>query len=155
MMFRPPQPVPAAAFARSLFLAGGITGAADWQVPLAASLQDAGLNLLNPRREAYNSLDPDALREQIRWEHDGLRAASAIAFWFPAEAVCLVTMYELGSWAHWRDAEGQPKPILVGAHPDYARRQDVVIQLELERPEVEVVSSLEELEASIRAWNQH
>ena len=154
MLFRPPQGVPISAMSPSVFMAGGITGAPDWQTPLAAALQDTGLTLFNPRREEYDDLTPVTQREQIRWEHDHLRAASAISFWFPASAVCLITMYELGSWAHWRDpVTGAPKPIFVAAHPNYARREDVVIQMELERPDVTVGTSLHDLELQIRAWH--
>ena len=150
--YRPPQPVPADALQNSLFVAGGITGASDWQTQFVEALRASDLTLLNPRREHYSALEPDALREQIRWEHDNLRAASAIAFWFPAEALCLITLYELGSWAHWRDENGQPKPIFVAAHPDYARRDDVRIQLELERPDVRVSDSLADLIAQVLGW---
>ncbi len=150
MVFHPPDRVPALGHANSLFLAGGISGAGDWQSALAAELSAGGWNVLNPRREHYDALDPNALREQIRWEHDDLRASSAIAFWFPAEALCLISLYELGSWAHWRDAvTGAPKPLFVGAHPDYTRRDNILIQLELERPDVTVVDSLDGLRSQL------
>lgn len=148
-MFQPPQPVPAADFRHSLFLAGAIPGAANWQGDVAAALNSTDLTLLNPRRDEYSALDPDALREQIRWEHDGLRAASAISFWFPAGALCLISLYELGSWAHWRDESGAGKPLFVAVDPNYARAQDIGIQLELERPDVKVVDSLAALTRQI------
>ena len=153
-IYRPPAPIPAAAWKNSLFVAGAITGAPDWQSEFARDLNATDLTLLNPRRETYNALDPDALREQIRWEHDGLRNASAISFWFPAGALCMISLYELGSWAHWRDENGAPKPLFVAAHPEYARHQDVTIQLELERPDVQVLGSLQELTAQVVAWQQ-
>ena len=144
--------VPATELANSLFMAGGITGAADWQTTLASDLRDTDLVLLNPRRETYSALDPNALREQIKWEHDGLRNASAISFWFPAGAQCLISLYELGSWAHWRDANGGVKPLFVAAHSEYARYEDVLIQMELERPDVRVLDSLDSLTAQILNW---
>ncbi len=149
-LYRPPQPVES--YQNSLFVAGAITGAPDWQTEFANDLRATDLTLLNPRREIYNALDPDALREQIRWEHDGLRNASAISFWFPADALCMISLYELGSWAHWRDEQGQPKPLFVAAQAEYARYDDVIIQLELERPDVKVLGSLQELTAQITAW---
>ena len=151
-LYRPPTPIPAEDLTNSLFVAGAITGAEDWQIGFAHALRDTDLTLLNPRREIYNALDSDALREQIRWEHDGLRQSSAISFWFPAGALCMISLYELGSWAHWRDENGAPKPLFVAAQPDYARYEDVIIQLELERPDVQVLSSLEALTAQILAW---
>lgn len=41
------------------------------------------------------------------------------------------------------------KPIIVGYHPEYIRRQDVEIQTWLARPEVKIVQSLEQLAAQI------
>lgn len=151
-LYRPLEIVPVEAYRNSLFMAGAITGAADWQTDFAGDLRATDLTLLNPRRETYNSLDPDALREQIRWEHDGLRQASAISFWFPASALCLISLYELGSWAHWRDENGEVKPLFVAVDPDYARQKDIKIQLELERPDVQILDSLDQLTAQILAW---
>jgi hypothetical protein len=37
------------------------------------------------------------------------------------------------------------KPLFVGVHPDYKRRQDVEIQTELARPDIKIVYSLEAL----------
>ena len=151
-IYQPPRSLPTGALANSLFIAGGITGAQDWQAQFARDLSDTELALLNPRRDHYNSLDPHALREQIQWEHDGLRASSAISFWFPARAMCLISLYELGSWAHWRDPNGAVKPLFVAVHPDYMRRENIEIQLELERPDVQIVSSLDDLTAQILQW---
>ncbi len=45
-------------------------------------------------------------------------------------------------------------PLLVGAHPDYARRDDVVTQTRLARPDVTVMDSLDALAELVRArWN--
>ena len=37
------------------------------------------------------------------------------------------------------------KPLFVGAHPNYARRQDVEIQTSLVRPDIQIVYSLEDV----------
>ena len=42
------------------------------------------------------------------------------------------------------------KVLFVGCDPNYARKQDVVIQTALSRPEIEVVFSIEELSDQIR-----
>jgi len=42
--------------------------------------------------------------------------------------------------------------LFVGVHPDYERRFDLEVQVELVRPEIEIVSSLDELENQIRRW---
>ncbi|RYX84588.1 hypothetical protein EON83_09570 [bacterium] len=153
-LFRAPQSVPTELLGNSLFLAGGIgVGAVvpDWQSEFIERLADTQLTLFNPRRDDYPAHDPNALRQQIEWEHRYLKAASAISFWFVAETLCPITLYELGAWANRCDEQGHKKPIFVGAHPDYARRADLLIQLSLVRPEVEIVGSLVELEMQVRA----
>jgi len=152
-LFHAPDFVPPSYFKRSLFLAGGIgalTPVSDWQSELVARLRDTDWTLLNPRRDDYPADNPHALREQIEWEHRHLQAAGAVSFWFPPETLCPITLYELGAWANWRGADGRQKPLVVGAHPDYAKRADLKIQLELTRPDIQLAASLEELEARIR-----
>lgn len=129
-----------------IFLAGGISHCPQWQKQMVSLLSDTNLILLNPRREDFPIDDPSAALSQITWEHDYLRLASAILFWFPCETLCPIVLFELGAWAM---AE---KLIFVGVHPDYLRRQDVEIQLSLERPEVEVVYSLSELASQVIDW---
>lgn len=131
---------------KSVFLAGGITGCPDWQQEMVAHLSDSNLVLLNPRREDFPIGDPQAALGQIKWEHGHLEKASAILFWFPCETICPIVLYELGAWS-MRD-----KPIFVGLHPKYARRQDVVIQTFLRRPEVKIVYSLEDLAMQVSRW---
>lgn len=130
----------------SVFLAGGITGCPDWQQDVRLTLADTSLVLLNPRREDFPIHDPNAAREQITWEHEHLRSANAILFWFPCETICPIVLYELGAWSMSR------KQLFVGVHPDYQRRQDVEIQTQLARPDVRVVYSLTELGEQVRAW---
>ena len=131
---------------RSLFLAGGITGSLDWQAVVCQQLADTALVLLNPRRVAFPIHDPAAAEQQIIWEYRHLRRATAVLFWFPAETLCPITLYELGAWSM------TTKPIFVGVHPAYQRRQDVAIQSRLSRPEIQVVDSLEALIAQARRF---
>lgn len=152
ILYEAPHPVPPKHLTPSLFLAGGISGCENWQAQLCALLQDTDLTLLNPLRAHFPMDDPDSAREQIEWEHTHLAAASAISFWFPCETLCPITLFELGAWSYWRSNAGQPKPLFVGVHPDYKRRQDVEIQLSLARPEIIVVLSLEELADQIKKW---
>ncbi len=128
---------------RTLFMAGGITGCGDWQAEMAALLSDTDWVMLNPRRKNFSLHDPAAAEQQIKWEHDHLRAASAILFWFPSETLCPITLYELGTWSM------TDKPLFIGVHPDYARRLDVEIQTRLVRPEVRIVYSLSALAAMV------
>jgi hypothetical protein len=133
----------------SLFLAGEITGCQDWQKELRTLLQDVPLTLLNPRRSHFAMDDPDAAQIQIEWEHIHLRKATAIAFWFPHETLCPIALYELGAWSMTR------KPLFVGVHPAYQRRQDVLIQTALVRPDIHPVSTLVELAQEVVSWTRH
>lgn len=121
-----------------LFAAGGITDCPDWQRDYVQLLDGFGIriDLFNPRRPNFDVRDPNASEEQIEWEHRALHAADVISFWFPEETLCPITLYELGFWS------ATDKPIIVGCHPNYARRYDVEKQTSLCRPEVPVVHTL-------------
>jgi hypothetical protein len=135
----------------AVFLAGGITGCSDWQQEIVSRLQDQPVVLLNPRRANFPINDPTAAPEQIEWEHRHLRKADAIAFWFPFETLCPITLYELGAWSVYHDDRG-PRSLFVGVHPDYQRRQDVEIQTRLVRPEVQIAYGLAGLAECVRQW---
>ncbi len=130
-----------------LFLAGGITGCPDWQSVALQELTNSGeLILVNPRRLDFPIHDPSAAEAQILWEHRMLRKADAILFWFPCETLCPIVLYELGAWSMTQ------KPLFVGCHPEYKRRQDVEIQTRLVRPEVKVHDRLEDVVFEARLW---
>jgi hypothetical protein len=132
---------------RRLFLAGGITGAPDWQAEIIQKLEafgDCKLVLFNPRRPGFNTYEKGIADEQVEWEHRHLHMADAISFWFPAEAKCMITLLELGIWMdHSR--------VIVGVHPEYERRFDVEKQLSLYKPSIRIVHSLDGLAFEIRA----
>ena len=131
----------------SVFLAGGITGCPDWQADVVKLFEGAAFTLFNPRRANFPIHDPAAAEFQIKWEHDFLRKASAILFWFPCETLCPIVLYELGAWSMTF------KPIFVGAHPKYQRRQDVELQTKFVRPDVKVVYSISDLVAQVLLLN--
>ncbi|MEK7570860.1 MAG: nucleoside 2-deoxyribosyltransferase domain-containing protein [Patescibacteria group bacterium] len=130
-----------------LFLAGGISNCPDWQKNLIELLPGLpNVNIFNPRRVEFPKDDPNALKEQIEWEYDFLRNASSIAVWFSRGSLNPIVWYELGMWVNSR-----PKlPAFIGVDPAYERPQDVIIQTGLPRPEIEIVSSLEDLATQIR-----
>jgi hypothetical protein len=131
----------------SLFLAGGITDCPDWQKDVVLMLAAVrGLALLNPRRARFPIHDPAAAELQVTWEYLHLRLADAILFWFPCETLCPIVLYELGAWSR------SDKPLFVGTHPDYARRQDVEIQTRLARPDVPVLHDLQDVVARANQW---
>jgi len=123
----------------AVFLAGGITGCPDWQSELVKLLAKTNYVVFNPRRENFPIDDPEAAPLQIRWEFNYLRKADVISFWFPAEGVRPIVMYELGAWSM------TDKPIVVGVEPGFWREQDVSIQTSLVRPELHIVDNLEDL----------
>jgi hypothetical protein len=125
--------------APSLYLGGGISDCENWQQRMVELLETTDLVLINPRRKDFPIHDPSAAREQIEWEFRHLRRATIKLFWFPPQTLCPITLFELGSWS------ATEAPLVVGAHPDYQRREDVLIQMEYARPEVQVVDRLEDL----------
>lgn len=135
--------------ALSLFLAGGITGCPDWQQEMIAALKETRLVLFNPRRANFPIGDPSAAYEQIEWEHTYLRRATAISFWFPMDTLNPITLYELGAWSMRTE-----KRIFVGCHPEYKRKQDVMIQTKLVRPHVQVTESFQQLCEWILIWTK-
>ncbi|MEY4531003.1 MAG: hypothetical protein RLZZ156_1724 [Deinococcota bacterium] len=134
-----PQPLE-----KSLFLAGGISNCPDWQSELTTMLENTDWLIINPRRADFDITNPNMTEEQILWEHRHLRLASAIAFWFPPETLCPITLYELGTWS------ASSKPLFIGVDPKYQRRLDVQIQTRLVRPEVPILESLEDLAQALQ-----
>ena len=121
-----------------VFLGGGISNCPDWQSEVIELLADVPGVALNPRRAAaYNE---DIADEQITWEYHALRTVKTVFFWFPKETLCPITLLELGVFTQRPDTR-----LVVGTHPEYARRFDVIKQLELSRPEVKVQGSIEDL----------
>ena len=131
-----------------LFMAGGITGTPRWQLDLLKLLRDAPerLVILDPRRENFDTSDFD---EQVEWEFSAIEMAHGMSFWFPAESVCPIALFELGQATMCEDN------LFVGCDPAYPRRNDVVKQLSLCRRngfEVQVRDSLGDLSKDILKW---
>lgn len=148
---RCPTDIPEVDLAASVFIGGGIgvgkTDVVDWQqLFIHELLCDVDVFAINPRREKFSLDDPNALREQIEWEHKGLSRAHAISFWLPSGYSCPISIYELGAWSV------SLKPIFVGIDPDYPNRDSIVAQLEVTRPNLFVVDNLPDLAGQIRRW---
>lgn len=137
-----------------LFVAGGITGAPNWQPEYLEMLKDVDGLAFNPRRPEFDVRDPNNAIVQIEWEAKYLAVANAISFWFPKETLCPITLYELGRWTAEVLCRGSAtKKLFIGVHPEYARRDDVEIQTKLALPHFDVVHSLEELAIQVRMWS--
>lgn len=133
----------------SLFLAGGITGCPDWQqkmLELVVPQVPSSVEIYNPRRADFDTSNPAMSNQQITWEYWLLRRARHILFWFPAETVCPITLFELGA-----AMERRTHHLYIGCHPDYPRRYDVEMQTQLfYAPAVmEISSTVEELAARV------
>jgi hypothetical protein len=126
----------------AVFLAGGITDCPDWQEAAANWFRRIApkWTVLNPRRVNFPFLKPCAAQQQIEWEFRHLHRADVVLFWFPAgyfeTVVQPIALYELGRYA----ALG--RQLAVGCDPNYVRRIDVLHQLRLARPEVQVHDAL-------------
>lgn len=131
----------------TLFLAGGITSCPDWQSEAISKLSDTDLTILNPRRANFPINDPTQSEKQIRWEHRNLCMADAILFWFPCETLCPIVLFELGARLQYS------KKLFIGCHPEYSRKYDVIIQSKLEKPDIEIVYSLNELVDQVKKWD--
>lgn len=125
----------------SLFLAGGISNCPNWQAEIIQIfLKNFDLHLIiksfvvfNPRRKDWNpDLSEDA-EVQIKWEYEHLKKADMIIFWFPKETLCPIALFELGKYA-----ENYSKKIFVGVHPDYKRKEDIILQMSLSRPGMKI-----------------
>jgi len=137
----------------SLYLCGGISKCPDWQSEMKSHLSKRcpNLVLLNPRRVSSDLKDSSQTENQIVWEYEHLRKADAIMFWFCAESVCPITLYQLGAWSQISKETGTK--IFVGCHPEYTRLGDVTIQTELALDTtIEVATSLKELVSQITDW---
>lgn len=155
---------------RCLFLAGSITGVGDWQTdivdfPCVKSRNISGLgtnydgisdyfHTFNPRREHYDTLIPGVEKEQITWEYFCINHHCAnILFWFGKETVAPITLYEYGrallTFDHSR--------IWVGVHPEYPRKNDVIIQTNLVNSDLadNIVYSLSSLAEKITLFGRN
>ena len=130
----------------SLFIGGGITNCPDWQKEIIKYFEDTDLCLFNPRRENFDLSDKNASDIQIEWEHYYLSFCDMILFWFPEETMCPITLYELGKYTSTN------KKVFVGCHPNYPRKFDVVKQLSLSRPDIEVVFDIESLANQVKKY---
>lgn len=81
--------------------------------------------MFNPRRRAFPIGDPGEAPRQIAWEHHHLHLADVTLFWFPADQVQPIALFELGA------ALGEGRHVVLGAAPGYPRRLDVEHQVAL------------------------
>ena len=112
-----------------LFLAGGIDRAPDWQKNAISYLKEKynkmNLAVLNPRRSTpFSTEDYNARTEQVEWEFMHLRYADAILFWFPENAPCTTSLFELGFWLN-------TSKVFIGINPGHYKERSVKTQVDL------------------------
>jgi len=134
---------------KSLFLSGGITNCPDWQSEIVEMLKDTDLIIFNPRRKNFPIHDPNAAKEQIKWEYKHFELCKLHLFWFSRGSLNPIVLFEYGRWSYIVKKFWQyHRKIFVGIDPEYERRQDVEIQTELLDPiqdHLKIVYSLSEL----------
>ena len=133
----------------SVFLAGGITNCPWWQDELRELLKNEEGVIYNPRRRNFPMDDPNAAKEQIKWEFDALAAADIFSMWFSdADSDQPICMYELGRHVALRTM--WPHTIIIGVEPGYRRSQDVYVQMELINPKIKISNNLEQHAENIK-----
>ena len=128
-----------------LFIAGGIRNCPNWQNELISKLiedqrikdeieedEDIKIIVFNPRCKEI----PEE-KSQIKWEFDSMKKSDIISFWFSEGSVNPITLLEYGK--HLKSNMGMNiKHLVVGCHPNYERKSNVIYQTELERKDLKV-----------------
>lgn len=116
---------------KKIFLAGGVTGNYDWRKVLLNTIDShlgayvrGGDDLIafDPVRKDFDASNEKLIEELVCWEFEHLAKADVTVFWFIEETLCPMTLYELGY------ALASGREVVIGIHPKYAKRNDVVIQ---------------------------
>lgn len=129
-----------------VFLAGGITGCPDWQPEVIKALEDQDILVMNPRREGFDASNKDMEKQQIDWEYRHINYATCMLFWFPEETLCPITLFELGKTVNTR------RHIVIGTHPGYKRRTDLLEQLFHHDPGIPIRDNLEDVLADLKEY---
>ena len=86
-----------------LFLAGSIDmgSAVDWQTKVTEALSNLPVDIMNPRREDWDSSWEQSITnhkfvEQVVWELNHLRIADVMCFYFDPNGPAPITLLELG-----------------------------------------------------------
>ena len=131
----------------SIFLAGGIEKAPNWQHAAVECIKTtstkSGNNIIvfNPRcEERYDFFPQEQHDNQVAWEFSHLRRANVILFWFPENAPCTTSLYELGYWL----GKASEK-VYLGINPGHYKERCLRRQWSLLRGNRKLYSSLDEM----------
>ncbi len=132
----------------SVILYGAIQSdpADDWQTHLAHSLSDLPVEILNPRRDDWDStwvedISFPKFKEQVEWEMDYAQVADVIVFYFAPGTLTPITLLELGMYA------GTGKAVVCCPEGFYKRGN---VQMVCQRYGIELLGGLEELQGKVR-----
>ena len=146
---KPPAPLALPANSRAVFLAGSIDmgTAENWQARAAEALADLDVDVLDPRRDAWDaswrqSIEHAEFRGQVEWELDGLERADTIAMWFSPESKAPITLLELGLFA-------RTGKVVVGCPEGFWRRGN--IEIVCARFGLPLLATWDEFAAGVRA----
>ena len=91
----------------TVFLAGSIEmgKAEEWQTEFCNKFQSYDINILNPRRNEWDSswvqsIDNPVFKEQVEWELKGLDVSDLIIMYLQPATASPISMLELGLYAH-------------------------------------------------------
>lgn len=129
----------------ALFLAGSVSY--PWREELAQMIDSDYVVLLIPINDHAHLNNKDF---RISWEHEHMKKADALLFWFPkgeannSRTFSMTSLFELG-----RAIESMDQPLIVGIDPEYPLREELLLQLKLLRPDIKVYGSLEDIAKSL------
>ena len=102
-VIKPPTPLTLKYKDPTIFLAGSIDmgSAINWQTEVEQKLIDTNYNILNPRRDDWDSswkqdINNPQFNEQVMWELRGMLIADYILMYFSPESKAPITLLELG-----------------------------------------------------------
>lgn len=116
-----------------MFLAGGITGCHQWQNEVRHGLEDYPHGtMVNPRRSNWDMEDLHIADQQIRLEFQAIHQCNIFSIWFTNATLQPISLFELAAaLTRFRMNDARLKALVIGVHPEYARRLDVDVQCEL------------------------
>lgn len=132
----------------TIFAAGSIEmgKAEDWQTKLKNELEEYEVNILNPRRDDWDSsweqtIDNPNFKEQVTWELDGLDLCDIIVLYFDPETDSPISLLELG--LHAKD-----KKIMASCPDGFWRKGNV--EIVCKRYHIPLYNSFDELIVNLK-----
>jgi hypothetical protein len=151
MLYQAPDALPSKLTNPLIFIAGGISNCPNWQADLIKLIDVTSFDVANPRRVGdLAKSGPDA-KIQIVWEQNAMDMARHILFWFPAQSVCPITLFELGKMLE--KSVRFPIKITIGYDPDYQRKFDLEVQTEIVKNLIKLRKSFSYDHSSIHVFN--